>query len=62
MKTEQQSWTCLAVHTIDAGIQDVLFAEMRTVEGVREFVRTVPAERPATGGVRGATLGAMVKA
>jgi hypothetical protein len=34
MKTGRQPWTYLAVHAIDAGIQNVLFADLRTVDDV----------------------------
>ena len=53
MKIEQQPRTYLAVRAIGAGIQNVLFADPRTVDDVRECVRAVRAETPATGGIHG---------
>ena len=45
MKIEQQPRTYLAVRAIGAGIQNVLFADPRTVDDVRECVRAVRAGR-----------------
>jgi 2-keto-3-deoxy-L-rhamnonate aldolase RhmA len=53
MKIEQQPRTYLAVRAIGSGIQNVLFADPRTVDDVRECVRAVRAETPATGGIHG---------
>jgi 4-hydroxy-2-oxoheptanedioate aldolase len=53
MKIEQQPRTYLAIRAIGSGIQNVLFADPRTVEDVRECVRAVRAESPATGGLHG---------
>ena len=53
MKIEQQPRTYLAVRAIGAGIQNVLFADPRTVDDVRECVRAVRAETPSTGGIHG---------
>jgi 4-hydroxy-2-oxoheptanedioate aldolase len=53
VKIEQQPRTYLAVRAIGAGIQNLLFADLRTVDEVRECVRTVRAETPATGGIHG---------
>jgi 2-keto-3-deoxy-L-rhamnonate aldolase RhmA len=53
MKIEQQPRTYLAIRSIGSGIQNVLFADPRTVEDVRECVRAVRAETPQTGGVHG---------
>ena len=53
MKIEQQPRTYLAVRAIGAGIQNVLFADPRTVDDVRECVRAVRAESPETGGIHG---------
>jgi len=41
------------VRAIGSGIQNVLFADPRTVDDVRECVRAVRAETPATGGIHG---------
>ena len=53
MKIEQQPRTYLAVRAIGSGIQNVLFADPRTVDDVRECMRAVRAETPATGGIHG---------
>ena len=53
MKIEQQPRTYLAIRGIGSGIQNVLFADPRTVEDVEECVRAVRAESPATGGLHG---------
>ena len=46
MKIEQQPRTYLAVRAIGAGIQNVLFADPRTVDDVRECVRPCGRRRP----------------
>lgn len=53
MKIEQEPRTYLAVRAIGSGIQNVLFADPRTVEDVEECVRAVRAESPASGGLHG---------
>ncbi|NKB71728.1 MAG: 2,4-dihydroxyhept-2-ene-1,7-dioic acid aldolase [Candidatus Latescibacteria bacterium] len=53
MKIEQQPRTYLTVRCIGSGIQNVLFADPRTVEDVEECVRSVRAESPDTGGLHG---------
>jgi len=53
MKIEQQPRTYLAVRAIGAGIQNLLFADVRTVADVEECVRSVRAESPTTGGIHG---------
>ena len=52
-KVEQQPRTYLAVRAIGAGIQNLLFADPRTPEDVRECVRSVRAETPEAGGLHG---------
>jgi 4-hydroxy-2-oxoheptanedioate aldolase len=54
MKIEQQPRTYLAVRAIGSGIQNCLFADVRTVEDAVECVRSVRAETPETGGLHGA--------
>lgn len=56
MKIEQQPRTYLAVRAIGAGIQNLLFADVRTPEDVEECVRSVRAETPETGGLHGCGL------
>jgi 4-hydroxy-2-oxoheptanedioate aldolase len=53
MKIEQQPRTYLAIRAIGSGIQNLLFADIRTVADVEESVRSVRAETPATGGLHG---------
>jgi 4-hydroxy-2-oxoheptanedioate aldolase len=53
MKIEQQPRTYLAVRAVGSGIQNLLFADVRTVADARECVRSVRAESPATGGLHG---------
>ena len=52
-KVEQQPRTYLAVRAIGAGIQNLLFADPRTPDDVRDCVRSVRAETPAAGGLHG---------
>src|ERR1700704_1491387 len=52
-KLEQQPRTYLAVRAIGSGIQNVLFADPRTPDDVRECVRSVRAETPEAGGIHG---------
>jgi 2-keto-3-deoxy-L-rhamnonate aldolase RhmA len=53
MKIEQQPRTYLTVRAIGSGIQNVLFADVRTAADARECVRSVRAESPAAGGLHG---------
>ncbi|MEE2705501.1 MAG: aldolase/citrate lyase family protein [Planctomycetota bacterium] len=53
MKIEQEPRTYLAIRSIGSGIQNVLFADPRTVEDVEECVRAVRAETPQAGGIHG---------
>jgi 4-hydroxy-2-oxoheptanedioate aldolase len=53
MKIEQEPRTFLAIRSIGSGIQNVLFADPRTVEDVEECVKAVRAETPQAGGVHG---------
>jgi 2-keto-3-deoxy-L-rhamnonate aldolase RhmA len=53
IKIEQQPRTYLTVRAIGSGIQNILFADVRTVEDATECVRSVRAESPATGGLHG---------
>lgn len=53
MKIEQQPRTYLAVRAIGSGIQNLLFADTRTVADAEECVRSVRAETPQTGGIHG---------
>jgi 4-hydroxy-2-oxoheptanedioate aldolase len=53
MKIEQQPRTYLTVRAIGSGIQNMLFADVRTVADVEECVRSVRAETPEQGGIHG---------
>ena len=53
MKIEQEPRTYLTVRAIGSGIQNVLFADPRSVEDVQECVRAVRAETPSNGGIHG---------
>src|SRR5262245_20128592 len=53
MKIEQEPRTYLAVRAIGSGIQNVLFADPRSVADVQECVRAVRAETPAARGRHG---------
>jgi 2-keto-3-deoxy-L-rhamnonate aldolase RhmA len=53
MKIEQQPRTYLAIMAIGAGIQNLLFADVRTVADAEECVRSVRAESPETRGLHG---------
>jgi len=53
MKVEEQTRGFIAARALDAGIQNVLFTDCRSVEDVRECVRLVRAETPEAGGTHG---------
>lgn len=53
MKIEQQPRTYLAVRALGAGIQNLLFADVRTAADAEECVRAVRAETPGSGGMHG---------
>jgi 2-keto-3-deoxy-L-rhamnonate aldolase RhmA len=53
MKIEQEPRTYLTVRAIGSGIQNVLFADPRTADDVRECVRAVRAETPQARGRHG---------
>jgi 4-hydroxy-2-oxoheptanedioate aldolase len=53
MKIEQEPRMYLAIRAIGSGIQNLLFADVRTVADTEECVRAVRAESPATGGLHG---------
>lgn len=55
IKVEQEPRGHLASRAIGAGIQNVLFADVRTVEDVQACVQAVRAETPETGGRHGAS-------
>jgi 4-hydroxy-2-oxoheptanedioate aldolase len=53
MKIEQQPRLYLTVRAIGSGIQNILFADVRTVADAQECVRCVRAETPEAGGLHG---------
>ncbi len=53
MKIEQEPRTYLTIRSIGSGIQNLLFADSRSVQDVEECVRAVRAESPQTGGLHG---------
>ena len=53
MKIEQEPRTYLAIRAFGSGIQNLLFADPRTVEDVEACVKAVRAESPQTGGLHG---------
>ena len=54
MKVEEQGRGHIATRSLDAGIQNVLFTDCRSVEDVRECIRLVRPETPEAGGIHGA--------
>ena len=56
MKIEQQPRTYLAVRAVGSGIQNLLFADIRTPEDAKEAVSAARADTPLTGGVAGAGM------
>lgn len=53
MKVDQEPRVHLACRSIGSGIQNILFADPRTVEDVKQCVRAVRAEAPGSGGIHG---------
>ena len=56
MKVEQEPRIFIATRSLDAGIQNMLFADCRSVEEVKECIRAVRPETPEDGGVHGCSL------
>lgn len=53
IKIEQDTRGHLAMRAIGAGIQNVLFADIRTADDARQCVRSARAEHPGQGGLHG---------
>src|SRR3984957_14852087 len=53
LKVEQEPRTYLAIRSIGSGIQNILFADPRTVEDVEECVRAVGGDAPRARGRHG---------
>ena len=56
IKVEQEPRGHIACRAVGAGIQNVLLADLRTPDDVREGVQAVRAETPETGGQHGASM------
>lgn len=56
MKVEEQTRGFIAMRAIDAGIQNVLFTDIRSAEDARECVRIVRSETPESGGIHGCAM------
>jgi 4-hydroxy-2-oxoheptanedioate aldolase len=56
MKIDQEPRTFLAGRAIGSGIQNLLFADIRSVEDAREAVTAARAETPQTRGIMGAAM------
>lgn len=54
MKLDQEPRTFQAERAVGSGIQNLLFADVRTVQDAEECVAAVRAEHPDTGGIAGA--------
>ncbi len=53
MKVEEQGRGLITMRSLDAGIQNILFTDVRSAADVRECVRLVRSERPESGGIHG---------
>ncbi len=53
MKVDQEPRVHLACRSLGSGIQNILFADPRTVDDVKQCVRAVRAEAPGSGGIHG---------
>jgi len=56
MKVEQEPRIFITTRALGAGIQNLLFADCRSVEEVKECIRAVRPETPEDGGVHGCNL------
>ena len=61
MKIEQEPRTYLAIRALGSGIQNLLFADPRTVEDVQACVQSVRAECPGSDGLHGVGMRRDVK-
>ncbi|NPV06828.1 MAG: 2,4-dihydroxyhept-2-ene-1,7-dioic acid aldolase [Anaerolineae bacterium] len=55
-KVDQEPRAYLAQRAMGCGIQNLLFADVRSAEDARQCVRIVRAETPETGGIHGASM------
>jgi 4-hydroxy-2-oxoheptanedioate aldolase len=56
MKVEEQARGIITQRSIDSGIQNVLFTDVRSAQDARECVSLVRSETPEAGGVHGAAM------
>src|SRR5262249_36118044 len=56
VKVPQEARAFTAVRALNSGLQNVLFADVRSPADVEECVRCVRAEAPGTGGLRGVSM------
>ncbi len=56
MKVEEQTRGFIAARSIDAGIQNVLFTDIRSADEAKECIKYVRAETPEDGGVHGVSM------
>lgn len=56
LKVDEEPRRFIADRTVDAGIQNLLFADCRSVEDVKECVRVARPETPQDGGVHGCAM------
>jgi len=56
MKVDEQCRGFITQRAIDAGLQNVLFTDIRSADDVRECIRLVRSETPWSGGIHGAGM------
>lgn len=56
IKVDQEPRRFIASRAVDAGIQNLLFADCRSAEDVRECIRTIMPETPEDSGVHGFSM------
>jgi 4-hydroxy-2-oxoheptanedioate aldolase len=56
MKVEEHNRGFIATRAVDAGIQNLLFTDIRSADDARECVRLIRAETPEAGGTHGAAM------
>lgn len=56
MKVEEQTRGFIAQRSVDAGIQNLLYTDVRTADDARECVRLIRSETPQSGGIHGAGM------
>jgi len=56
MKVEEQTRGFIATRAVDAGIQNVLFTDIRSANDARECARIIRSETPEAGGIHGCSM------